>query len=41
MDISKFESKKKLLDEKNRRKLEIEALKKDGGDQVMLAEAAR
>lgn len=39
LDVSKFESKKKMLDEKSKRKLEIEALKKQGADQIMSVQA--
>lgn len=41
MDVSKFDTKKKMEEEKNRRKMEIDQLKKIGGDQVMMAEGIR
>lgn len=41
MDVSKFDSKKKMQDEKNKRKQEIEELMKIGADLDMVAEATR
>lgn len=41
MDVSKFDNKKKMKDEKNKRKMEIDQLKKIGGDQNINTEGTR
>lgn len=41
MDVSKFESRKKNKEEREKRKLEIAEMKKTGGDQIMKSEVTR